>query len=145
MDEFFEQFGKRRRLEDDNVINGKELQNFQYIEIENDMILEDEIDEIEEILEDSETDEDYSDKHPVKKVKVEDTISLPIFEKSYEYMPVKCKYCHQTDIKIYQGHPNGALNENNALIDPKLYLFKDEISFMHENGQYPKTKLTCFR
>ncbi|XP_043507481.1 DNA (cytosine-5)-methyltransferase 1-like [Frieseomelitta varia] len=143
MDEFSEQFGKRKRL-NYNVINGKELQNSQYIETENNMILEDEIDKIEEILENSEIDEDYFDEHPVKKVKVEDTISLPIFEKSYEYMRVKCKYCCQTDMKIYQGHPNGALNENSALIDPKLHLFKDEISFMHENGHYPKTKLTCF-
>ncbi|KOX74441.1 DNA (cytosine-5)-methyltransferase 1 [Melipona quadrifasciata] len=59
-------------------------------------------------------------------------------------MCIKCEYCRQTDIKIYQGHPNGAVNENIALIDPKLHLFRDEIFFTHESGQYPKTKLTCF-
>ncbi|KAK1128077.1 hypothetical protein K0M31_003562 [Melipona bicolor] len=137
MDEFFGQFGKRKRINHD-ATNRKELQNSQYIETENSIILESA--ETEEISEDS--DKDYSDEHPVKKVKIEDTIGLPTFEKSY--MCIKCEYCRQTDIKIYQGHPNGAVNENIALIDPKLHLFRDEIFFTHESGQYPKTKLTCF-
>lgn len=148
MNEFFEQFGKRKRINHD-ATNEKELQNSQYIETENDTILDSE-----ESEKNYDSDEDYSvhdsdedfDEHPIKKFKVKDTRSLPISKIKSSNRRVNCDYCYQRNeqTKIYQGHPNDAVNENIALIDPKLHLFEDE-SFTHKNGQYPKTKLTYFR
>ncbi|CAD1477928.1 unnamed protein product [Heterotrigona itama] len=49
----------------------------------------------------------------------------------------KCEYCCQklisTDIKIYPGHPNGAVEEMIALTEPRLSLFTGEEVTVHES------------
>lgn len=60
----------------------------------------------------------------------------------------RCEYCRQKlndDIKLYQGHPNGALEEDIALIDPKLCVFMGDESFIDASDERPQNKLTHFR
>lgn len=60
----------------------------------------------------------------------------------------RCEYCKQklnNDIKLYQGHPNGAIEEQIALIDPRLCLFIGDESFIDESDERPQNKLTHFR
>lgn len=60
----------------------------------------------------------------------------------------RCEYCRQKlndETSLYQGHPNGAVEEQIALIDPKLCLFTGDESFIHESDERPQNKLTYFR
>lgn len=60
----------------------------------------------------------------------------------------RCDYCKQKlddETKLYQGHPNGAMEEQIALTDPKLCLFTGDESFIHESDERPQNKLTYFR
>jgi len=53
----------------------------------------------------------------------------------------RCQYCKQKlnkDIKLYQGHPNGAIEEQIALTDPKLCLFIGDESFIGERNETTK-------
>lgn len=59
----------------------------------------------------------------------------------------RCDYCKQKlddETKLYQGHPNGAVEEQIALTDPKLCLFTGDESFIHESDERPQNKLTYF-
>nr|XP_034189663.1 DNA (cytosine-5)-methyltransferase PliMCI-like [Osmia lignaria] len=60
----------------------------------------------------------------------------------------KCEYCCQkltsTDLKIYPGHPNGAIEEMIALTDPKLSLFTGEETMVYEGDERPQNKITHF-
>ncbi|EFN76367.1 DNA (cytosine-5)-methyltransferase PliMCI [Harpegnathos saltator] len=59
----------------------------------------------------------------------------------------RCEYCKQKidlNLKLYQGHPNGAVEEQIALTDPKLCLFTGDESFIHESDERPQNKLTYF-
>ncbi|KAL0106555.1 hypothetical protein PUN28_016331 [Cardiocondyla obscurior] len=84
-----------------------------------------------------------------KKIKGENkkTSELKSPDKKTSVAIEKCIYCKQkldNDIKMYQGHPNGAVEEEIALIDPKLCLFLGDESFINENDQRPQNKLTHF-
>ncbi|XP_033326072.2 DNA (cytosine-5)-methyltransferase PliMCI [Megalopta genalis] len=60
----------------------------------------------------------------------------------------KCEYCCQNlnspDLKIYPGHPNGAVDELIGLTDPKLSLFTGEEATVYEGDERPQNKLTDF-
>lgn len=90
-----------------------------------------------------------NDNHLEKKIKTEnDTADLQVQIKRPVVNPGKCEYCRQKlndDIKLYQGHPNGAVEEYVALTDPKLCLFAGDESFIHESDEHPQNKLTYFR
>ncbi|XP_033200860.1 DNA (cytosine-5)-methyltransferase PliMCI [Bombus vancouverensis nearcticus] len=118
--------------------------------------------EKEEIICDSNTDlvvkqkqSDSSDEaeNILKKIKTENNDTTNIEEsKILPQKPVnvyqKCDYCCQKltsmDIKIYPGHPNGAVEEMIALTDPRLSLFTGEEAMVHESDERPQNKLTHF-
>ncbi|XP_076247573.1 DNA (cytosine-5)-methyltransferase PliMCI [Calliopsis andreniformis] len=88
----------------------------------------------------------------LKKTKKENhdvTIEEPktMFQKSMNN-PQKCEYCCQkltsSELKIYPGHPNGAVEEFIALTDPKLSLFTGEEANVHESDERPQNKITDF-
>lgn len=88
--------------------------------------------------------------NPEKKIKTENNKEIYKLRNKKTHVKktyVKCKYCQQklNEIKVYQGHPNGALEEQIALIDPKLCLFMGDESFIDENDERPQNKLTHFR
>ncbi|XP_012137658.2 DNA methyltransferase 1a isoform X2 [Megachile rotundata] len=90
----------------------------------------------------------FPNEHHEKKIKTEDNI---IVSKSQirrpNIFPGKCEYCRQKlndEIRFYPGHPNGAVDEEIALIDPKLCLFNGNESFIHESDEHPQNKLTYF-
>ncbi|KAG7199233.1 hypothetical protein KM043_018102 [Ampulex compressa] len=60
----------------------------------------------------------------------------------------KCEYCCQKlndgEIKFYQGHPNGAVEELIALTDSRLSLFTGEETTVHESDERPQNKITYF-
>lgn len=145
LDMFYKQLAKKKQINYD-ANNDRELQNSQNIKTENNISLKSEQDKENHY---PGTNEDYSDKHVEKKVKFKDTIILPTSKiKSTNTFHSKCEYCRQKlndDIKIYQGHPNGAVDEDIALTDPKLCLFNGNESFIHESDQRPQNKLTYFR
>lgn len=89
----------------------------------------------------------------LKKIKTENNDTTNIEEsKILPQKPVnvhqKCDYCCQKltsiDIKIYPGHPNGAVEEMIALTDPRLSLFTGEEAMVHESDERPQNKLTHF-
>lgn len=95
-------------------------------------------DQTEEQLEKRMKVEDKEKQQSISDIKVRDT--LPIVS--------RCEYCKQKidfDLKLYQGHPNGAVEEQIALTDPKLCLFTGDESFIHESDERPVNKLTYFR
>ncbi|KOX77963.1 DNA (cytosine-5)-methyltransferase PliMCI [Melipona quadrifasciata] len=86
-----------------------------------------------------------------KKTKIENTTKTKeskILSQKSVNVNQKCEYCCQklisTDIKIYLGHPNGAVEEMIALTDPKLSLFTGEEVMVHESDVRPQNKLTHF-
>ncbi|KZC13768.1 DNA (cytosine-5)-methyltransferase 1 [Dufourea novaeangliae] len=91
---------------------------------------------------------EYSKENFEKKVKTENSTSAPVVQvKKTNVFLEKCDYCHQklnNDLTFYPGHPNGAVDEDIALIDPKLCLFNGDESIIHEGDQYPQNKLTHF-
>lgn len=145
VDMFYKQLAMGKQISYD-ANNDRELQNSQNIKTENNISLKSEQDKENHY---PGTNEDYSDKHVEKKVKFKDTTILPTSKiKSTNTFHSKCEYCRQKlndDIKIYQGHPNGAVDEDIALTDPKLCLFNGSESFIHESDQRPQNKLTYFR
>ncbi|KAF3421234.1 hypothetical protein E2986_06562 [Frieseomelitta varia] len=75
-----------------------------------------------------------------KKTKTENTIKTEeskILSQKSVNVNQKCEYCCQKlispDIKIYPGHPNGAVEEMIALTDPRLSLFTGEEVAVHES------------
>jgi len=95
--------------------------------------------------------QDEMKENPEKKIKTENNkeiCKLKTKKNITKRTHVKrCEYCQQklNEIKVYQGHPNGALEEQIALIDPKLCLFMGDESFIDENDERPQNKLTHFR
>lgn len=93
--------------------------------------------------------EEHLNEHSQKKTRTENNMVAPKSQiKQENVLYEKCEYCHQKlngDIKFYPGHPNGAVDEEIALIDPKLCLFSGDEMFIHENDQLPQNKLTYFR
>lgn len=89
--------------------------------------------------------------NPEKRIKTK--INKKMFElkpqdKKMSVITERCEYCKQklnNDIKLYQGHPNGAIEEQIALTDPKLCLFIGDESFIDESDERPQNKLTHFR
>ena len=86
-----------------------------------------------------------------KKTKTENTTKTEeskILSQKSVNVNQKCEYCCQklisTDIKIYPGHPNGAVEEMIALTDPRLSLFTGEEVAVHESDVRPQNKLTHF-
>ncbi|XP_033204996.2 DNA methyltransferase 1a isoform X1 [Bombus vancouverensis nearcticus] len=144
VDMFYKQLAMGKQISSD-ANNDRELQNSQSIKTENNISLKSEQDKENHY---PGTNEDYSDKHVEKKVKFKDITILPTSKiKSTNTFHSKCEYCCQKlndDIKIYQGHPNGAIDEDIALTDPKLCLFNGNESFIHESDQRPQNKLTYF-
>lgn len=96
---------------------------------------------------------DESESNIVKKTKTgnNDIINTEeskiLFQKSVN-VHQKCEYCCQKlssiDIKLYPGHPNGAVEEMIALTDPRLSLFTGEEVMVHESDERPQNKITHF-
>ncbi|CAK9832323.1 DNA (cytosine-5)-methyltransferase PliMCI [Anthophora retusa] len=89
----------------------------------------------------------------LKKTKTENNIVIDTEESKIFYqkpanVQQKCEYCCQklisTDIIIYPGHPNGAMEEMIALTDPRLALFTGEETMVHESDERPQNKITHF-
>ncbi|CAG0886916.1 unnamed protein product [Darwinula stevensoni] len=61
-------------------------------------------------------------------------------------LPKKCYVCGQQyeDLKIYEGGPEGALEEAVALTDSSLSLFTGEEECVHEDDSRPQVKITGF-
>lgn len=88
--------------------------------------------------------------NPEKRMKMESKkmLELKTQDKKASAVIERCQYCKQklnNDIKLYQGHPNGAVEEEIALTDPKLCLFIGDESFIDESDERPQNKLTHFR
>ncbi|KYQ51853.1 DNA (cytosine-5)-methyltransferase PliMCI [Trachymyrmex zeteki] len=87
--------------------------------------------------------------NPEKRMKMESKkmLELKTQDKKASAVIERCQYCKQklnNDIKLYQGHPNGAVEEEIALTDPKLCLFIGDESFIDESDERPQNKLTHF-
>lgn len=90
--------------------------------------------------------------HVEKKMKMEESneelIQMkPQVEKSSVIID-RCEYCRQklnNEIRLYQGHPNHAIEEQIALTDPKLCLFTGDEDSIHESDARPQNKVTYFR
>lgn len=99
---------------------------------------------------DPEIKQDEIKENPEKRTKTENNkkmFELKSQDKKTSITIERCQYCKQklNDIKLYQGHPNGAIEEEIALIDPKLCLFIGDESFIDESDERPQNKLTHFR
>lgn len=61
----------------------------------------------------------------------------------------RCKICQQKlndyKLKLYNGHPNDALDEFNVLIDQKLSLFTGDEENISQNDMRATNKITMFR
>ncbi|XP_025996917.1 DNA (cytosine-5)-methyltransferase PliMCI isoform X2 [Solenopsis invicta] len=100
---------------------------------------------------DPEINQEETKENPEKRIKIEN--SNKTFESRHQDSKntsaaiERCQYCKHvlnSDIKLYQGHPNGAIEEQIALIDPKLCLFTGDESFVDESDERPQNKLTHF-
>jgi len=86
-----------------------------------------------------------------KRIKTENNkkmSDLKAQDKKISDVTERCQYCKQKlnkDMKLYQGHPNGAIEEQIALTDPKLCLFIGDESFIDESDERPQNKITHFR
>jgi len=95
--------------------------------------------------------QDQIEENAEKKMKIEGNEELSQLKSQIKKAPViieRCEYCRQKlsdETRLYQGHPNGAVEEQIALIDPKLCLFTGDESFIHESDERPQNKLTYFR
>ncbi|XP_046403240.1 DNA (cytosine-5)-methyltransferase PliMCI-like isoform X2 [Ischnura elegans] len=64
--------------------------------------------------------------------------------------PLRCSVCKQTlkdnpDLVLYGGHPKDAVDEEIALVDPRLSLFTgDEVGDIDSADERPQNKITCF-
>ena len=97
-------------------------------------------------------DSDDESENTLKKTKTEEynaTVEEPkIVCQRPANVQQKCEYCLQkltsADLKIYPGHPNGAVEELIALTDPKLSLFTGEEANVYEGDERPQNKITDF-
>lgn len=95
--------------------------------------------------------QDQIEEHAEKRTKVEGDEEVLKIKSDIRKAPAlieRCEYCRQKlddEMKFYQGHPNGAVEEQIALIDPKLCLFTGDESFIHESDERPQNKITYFR
>ncbi|PBC27578.1 DNA (cytosine-5)-methyltransferase PliMCI [Apis cerana cerana] len=141
IDMFSKQLAKKKQM---NATNKEDIQKLQNIKTENNILQKSEQNKENH---DPKTDEEYLDEHIEKKAKLTDINILPTPQiKNINMFHNKCEYCRQklNEIKFYPGHPNGAVDEEIALIDPKLCLFNGTESFIHESDQRPQNKLTYF-
>ncbi|XP_061936653.1 DNA (cytosine-5)-methyltransferase PliMCI-like isoform X1 [Apis cerana] len=141
IDMFSKQLAKKKQM---NATNKEDIQKLQNIKTENNILQKSEQNKENH---DPKTDEEYLDEHIEKKAKLTDINILPTPQiKNINMFHNKCEYCRQklNEIKFYLGHPNGAVDEEIALIDPKLCLFNGTESFIHESDQRPQNKLTYF-
>ncbi|XP_011881443.1 PREDICTED: DNA (cytosine-5)-methyltransferase PliMCI-like [Vollenhovia emeryi] len=89
------------------------------------------------------------EENPEKRIRTEDNRKAELIspDKKTSLTTERCQYCKQklnNDIKLYQGHPNGAIEEQVALTDPKLCLFIGDESYINESDERPQNKLTHF-
>ncbi|XP_063239030.1 DNA (cytosine-5)-methyltransferase PliMCI-like [Bacillus rossius redtenbacheri] len=60
----------------------------------------------------------------------------------------RCHACRQLlegpELRVYQGHPNDAVEEYVALTDPRLSLFTGDEETVHEYDAHPQNKITWF-
>lgn len=100
-----------------------------------------------------EQDSNEESENMLKKTKMEsyngtEEEELKIVHQKPASVQQKCEYCCQKltsdNIKIYPGHPNGAVEEFIALTDPKLSLFTGEEANVHEGDERPQNKITDF-
>lgn len=144
IDMFSQQLAKKKQMNND-ATNKEDIQKLQNIKTENNILQKCEQNKENH---DPKTDEEYLDKHIEKKAKLTDVNILPTPQiKNINIFHNKCEYCRQklNEIKFYLGHPNGAVDEEIALIDPKLCLFNGTESFIYESDERPQNKLTYFR
>lgn len=101
---------------------------------------------------DPEINQEEIKENPEKRIKTENNKKIlelkPQEDKKMSIIIERCQYCKQklnNDIKLYQGHPNGAIEEQIALTDPKLCLFIGDEFFIDESDERPQNKLTHFR
>ncbi|KOC65410.1 DNA (cytosine-5)-methyltransferase 1 [Habropoda laboriosa] len=143
MDMFSKQLAKKKQATYDRN-NEQELQELQNIKTGDDPLTKNEEDKENH---NSEANQTSADEHLAKKIKVEESI-IPLKDeiKKANVFPNKCEYCRQklNEIKFYPGHPNGAVDEDIALTDPKLCLFNGDESFIHESDEHPQNKITYF-
>ncbi|GLH01282.1 DNA (Cytosine-5)-methyltransferase PliMCI [Gryllus bimaculatus] len=75
-------------------------------------------------------------------------IQLKTGIKKQKVVPQRCQICRQLlddpDLKLYPGHPDGALEEFVALTDPRLSLFTGDEQNLEEGDERPQNKLTHF-
>ncbi|KYN05968.1 DNA (cytosine-5)-methyltransferase PliMCI [Cyphomyrmex costatus] len=98
---------------------------------------------------DPEINQEEIKENPEKRIKTENKkmSESKAQDKKASVIVERCQYCKQklnNDITLYQGHPNGAIEEEIALIDPKLCLFIGNESFIDESDERPQNKLTHF-
>ncbi|XP_031847018.1 DNA methyltransferase 1a isoform X2 [Nomia melanderi] len=139
LDMFSKQIAKRKRI-DLNARNQEKLQ-----ELEESSLIKTEYDKENQSPHERKK---YLEENIEKKVKIEiDTNVVKNEFKEVNTFPRKCEYCRQKlndELKFYPGHPNGAVDEDIALTDPKLCLFNGDESFIHESDEHPQNKLTHF-
>ncbi|KAK7085821.1 DNA (cytosine-5)-methyltransferase 1, partial [Halocaridina rubra] len=97
---------------------------------------------------------DKRQKMDVDEVKEETSIdkanskSFEKFAKNVVATIQRCDICHQhlgsPDLLLYSGHPDEAVEEFVALVDPKLSLFTGEEVDVHEMDERPQQKVTNF-
>nr|XP_034181295.1 DNA (cytosine-5)-methyltransferase 1-like isoform X2 [Osmia lignaria] len=146
IDMFSKQVAKRKRMSIDGN-NEEHLQNCQDVKGEDNLLNTTEQDKENN---NPQTSQEHADEHQEKKIKTEnnntDILKFQI-RKTNNIFPGKCEYCRQKlndEIKFYPGHPNGAVDEEIALIDSRLCLFNGNESFIHESDEHPQNKLTYF-
>ncbi|XP_011350631.1 DNA (cytosine-5)-methyltransferase 1 isoform X1 [Ooceraea biroi] len=94
--------------------------------------------------------QDQAEENAEKKMKTEgneEVSQLKSQVKKTSATVERCEICRQKlndETRLYQGHPNGAMEEQIALTDPKLCLFTGDESFIHESDERPQNKLTYF-
>ncbi|XP_071643809.1 DNA methyltransferase 1a [Temnothorax longispinosus] len=96
-----------------------------------------------------ETNQEERTENPEKRIKTgtnEKMSKLKSQDKKTSVAIERCLYCKQmlNTLTLYQGHPNGAVEEQIALTDPKLCLFIGDESFIDESDERPQNKLTHF-
>nr|ASM42030.1 DNMT1 [Pogonomyrmex barbatus] len=99
---------------------------------------------------DPEINQEEIKENPEKRTKVENNKKICESKspnKKASVVVERCQHCKQKlndDIKLYQGHPNGAIEEQIALTDPNLCLFIGDESYIDESDERPQNKLTHF-
>ncbi|XP_014253428.1 DNA (cytosine-5)-methyltransferase 1-like [Cimex lectularius] len=101
-------------------------------------------------------DDDCEDDLSSKKIKLENEpkkerekikTSLNLTIAKMKSVTKRCDICCQlleSDIKLYEGHPNNAVEEFVALTDPKLSLFTGDEEVVDDYDSRPQNKITHF-